>query len=283
MGTATRWLRNFWRILGSIRLAAALLFALLLASVLASLFPQMPDNPSIHEPWLAALRSRYGPVTGLWRTLGLFDVCRSPLFLALFAALLLNTLVCTVQRVSSLCSLLTRAPVVIQSAAFYQRAALCAEWPVAARGADAVGVARRSLARLGYRVRVVHDAHSAYVYAERGKWGRLGSPISHAAAIVFLVALLLCPALSWQDAGVALLPGQGYGLHDPTFWPAIVAMSVFLAATLVTLWLPHRRLWLCVDAQGARMAGLGDFGDTFDGLAEMLSETCERDRVGGDG
>jgi cytochrome c biogenesis protein ResB len=277
MGTATRWLRDFWRILGSIRLAAALLFALLLASVLASMFPQMPDDPSIHEPWLAAVRSRYGPITGLWRTLGLFDAHRSPLFLALFSALLLNTLICTVQRVSSLCRSFARAPVVIQSAAFYQGAALCAEWPVA-RGADAVDVAQRSLARRGYRVRVARDAHSAYLYAERGRWGRLGSPISHAAAIAFFLALLLCPASSWQVPS-----GQGYALHDPTFWPAIVAMSVFLAATLVSLWLPHRRLWLCVDAQGARMVCVGDFGNAFARLAEALSETCREDREGDDG
>jgi cytochrome c biogenesis protein ResB len=282
MGTATRWLRNSWRILGSIRLAAALLFALLLASVLASLFPRMPEDPSVREPWLAAVKSRYGPVAGLWRTLGLFDVYRSPLFLALFVALLLNTLVCTVQRATSLCSSLTRAPVVIQSAAFYQKAALCAEWPVA-QGADAVGIAQKSLARRGYRVRCAHDVHSAYLYAERGKWGRLGSPVSHAATIVLFVALLLPPALKWQDMGVAQLPRQGSGLRDPTFWPAIVAMSVFLAATLVTLWLPHRRLWLCVDAQGARMAGVGDFGNAFDKLAEMLSEACREDREGSDG
>jgi cytochrome c biogenesis protein len=276
MGTATRWLRSFWRILGSIRLAAALLFALLLASALASLFPQMPDDPSVREPWLAAAKSRYGPVTGLWRTLGLFDVYRSPLFLALFAALLLNTCVCTVQRVTSLCSSFARAPVVIQSAVFYEKAALSAAWPVA-QGADAVGVARRCLARRGYRVRCAHDARSAYLYAERGKWGRLGSPISHAAAIAFFVALLLGPALSWQDRG------GDYGLHDPTFWPAIVAMSVFLAATLVSLWLPHWRLWLCVDAQGMTMAGVGDFGNAFDRLSEMLSEMCREDREGGDG
>lgn len=276
MGTATRWLRNSWRILGSIRLAAALLFALLLASALASLFPQMPDDPSVREPWLAAVQSRYGPVMGLWRTLGLFDVYRSPLFLALFAALLLNTCVCTLQRVTSLCSSLTRAPVVIQSAAFYQRVNLCAEWPVA-RGADAVGIAHRSLARRGYRVRCAHDAHSVYLYAERGKWDRLGSPISHAAAIAFFVALLLCPALNWQDRG------EGCGLYDPTFWPAIVAMSVFLAATLVSLWLPHRRLWLCVGAQEVTMAGVGDFGNAFDRLAEMLSEMCRKNQEGGDG
>jgi hypothetical protein len=266
---ATRWLRRLWRILGSIRLAAALLFALLLTSVVGSLFSQMPDDPSVSEPWLDAVRLRYGPATGLWQALGLFDVYRSPLFLIVLAALLVNTLVCTVQCTSPLCRSLTRTPVVIQSDAFYQEAAMRAEWPVA-RGGDAVDVARQSLARRGYQVLVDGEADCAHICAERGKWGRLGSPVSHAAAVCFFLALLARPALSCTG-------------HDPTFWPAVAALSVFLVATSVSLWMPHQRLWLRVDAQRARMAGVGDFGLEFNRLAELLSEMCGEAQAGRDG
>jgi len=55
MGTATRPLHNLWRALGSTRLAAILLAAALLASSLASLFPQMPADPAAYELWPAAL------------------------------------------------------------------------------------------------------------------------------------------------------------------------------------------------------------------------------------
>ena len=92
MGTVTQWLRNLWRMLGSIRLAAALLLVLLLTSILASLFPQMPDEPATHRSWLAAIRLRYGAAADLWQALGVFDIYRSPLFAVLLATLLLNIL-----------------------------------------------------------------------------------------------------------------------------------------------------------------------------------------------
>jgi len=85
MGRATRLLRNLWQALGSIQLAATLLAVLLLASLLASLFPQMPADPSAHESWLAAVALRYGPVTQLLHALDLFDAYRAPWFLALLA------------------------------------------------------------------------------------------------------------------------------------------------------------------------------------------------------
>ena len=82
MGTAIRWLHNLWRGLGSTRLAAVLLAAVLLTSLLASLFPQVPVNPAAHEPWLAAVALRYGDATSLFRALGLFDADRPDRHLA---------------------------------------------------------------------------------------------------------------------------------------------------------------------------------------------------------
>jgi len=270
MSTTTRWLRTLWRIWSSMRLAAILLLALLLASLVLSLFPHMPDDPVTRESWLAAARLRYGPAVGLWQALGLFAGHRSPLFLALFAALLLNTAACTVRRFVALCRSLTRAPVVIQSPAFYEQAVVAARWPAPLKE-DVLERVRQSLARHGYRVCVSPAAHDTHLYAERGKWGQLGSPVSHVAAIAFFLALLAGPALRWQTS------------NDPTFWPAIGALSVFLVATLASLWVPHRRLWLHIDEQGARMVGRGDFGSTFDRLVEKLSGTCGEVRMGGDG
>ncbi len=98
---AHRW-RTVWQRLGSSRLAAILLGALLLASLLSSLFPQMPADPAAHQAWLTAAALRYGDATDLLYAAGLFDFGHAPWFLALLGALLLNMLACTLQRLPHL-------------------------------------------------------------------------------------------------------------------------------------------------------------------------------------
>jgi cytochrome c biogenesis protein len=213
MGTATRLLRGLWRALGSTRLAAILLAALLLASLLASLLPQMPATPAAREPWLSAVALRYGQATGLLHGLGLFQATRSPWFVALVAALLLNTLVCTVQRLPRLWRSLTQPPVVTRPDAFYQGFAHRGEWPVTSRG-DGLIAAQSALARRRYSTTVERDENTAavHVYAERGRWAQAGTVINHVAALVLAIAVVARPVLGWQDTGVVLVPGQTYAV-----------------------------------------------------------------------
>jgi cytochrome c biogenesis protein len=213
MGRATHILRNLWRFLGSIRLAAILLAALLLASLLAGLLPQMPTDPTVRETWLAAVRLRLRGATGLLYALGLFDAYHAPWFLALVAALLLNTLLCTLQRLPRLWASLTRAPQVARPEAFYQSSARRATCLVPA-GQDGLSVAQEVLARHRYRAFVQDDemAGIIHLYAERGRWARAGTLISHTAALLLLLAVLLRPGLTWTESGVALFPGREHAV-----------------------------------------------------------------------
>jgi cytochrome c biogenesis protein len=420
MVTATRLRHNLWRALSSTRLAAILLAAVLLASLLASLFPQMPTYPAAHEAWLAAVALRYGHLTSLLHTLGLFDVYHAPWFLALLVALVLNTLACTLDRLPRLWRLLSRSPIVVRPEAFYLRFARRAEWPVSSLP-NGLAAAQDSLTRRRYRIHAEHKAEMAYLHAERGRWSQAGTLVSHTTAFLLILAVIARPALGWQEAGVILLPGQvraighghdlavqagpltverhpggqprnyrvplavlvdaspamthtvrlnhpltcrgvafhlqGYGpaaqvttpqrtfdltfagdqaqqvtlsetgatlrvayrpqetalfvealdadgnlvgsgavadgqqievggtpitftlthytiwqvSHDPTFGLAVGAAILMLAAMLLSLWVPYRRLWLRVDAQQAHMVGRGDWGDAFDALVVELA------------
>ena len=422
MGRATRLLRNLWQALGSIQLAATLLAVLLLASLLASLFPQMPADPSAHESWLAAVALRYGPVTQLLHALDLFDAYRAPWFLALLALLLLNTLTCTLQRLPRLWRVFFSSPPIVRSDAFYTGFEHRVGWPVSSVG-EGGGAAWAALARRRYRLRTEHSGGDIYLYAERGRWGRIGTLVSHIAALWLAVAVAARPVLGWQETGVTLLPGQvhavghgrdfavqagsltvdrypggqprGYGVpltvlvgassamsrtvrinhpltfrgvafhlqgygpaaqvtaaertfdlaftggqvrevtlpdagltlqvayqpegaflfvevrgsdgtllgagtvadgeridvrgtpisfalrrytlwqvsYDPTFGPAVGAAGLFLLAAAVSLWSPHRRLWLRVGDQKTQMVGAGDFGGAFGALARALIGT----------
>jgi cytochrome c biogenesis protein len=207
MGTATRLLRNLWRALGSIRLAAILLAAVLLASLLASTCPQIPADPAVHEAWLAAVTLRYGHVTPLLRTLGLFDAYHAPWFLALLAALLLNTFACTLQRWPRLRRTLSRRPIVVRPDAFYLGFVHRAGWPVSSLP-NGLTAAQDSLARRRYRIDTERNNGIAYLYAERGRWGQVGTLVSHASALLLVLAVVARPALGWRESGVTLLPGQ---------------------------------------------------------------------------
>lgn len=211
MGTTTRVLRILWRALGSTQLAAILLAMLLLALLSASLFPRLPVDPGARESWLAVATLRYGSLTSLLRTLGLFDAYRTPWFLALMAALLLNTLVCTVQRLPRLWQSLVQPPPVARPLAFYEGFALRAEWPVSSL-ADGLAAVQAVLAAHHYRPRIERDeqAAGASIYAERRRWAQASTAISHLAGLLLLSVVLLRPALAWQETSVTLLPGQFY-------------------------------------------------------------------------
>ena len=62
--------------------------------------------------------------------------------------------------------------------------------------------------------------------------------------------------------------------RDPTFAFALAAAGLFLVAAVVSLWVPHRRLWLRVDGGRAQMVGSGDWGGAFDTLAAEISPAC---------
>jgi cytochrome c biogenesis protein len=223
MGKGTQALHKLWRILGSTRLTAILLAVLLLASLLASLFPQMPPDPAASEPWLAAVRLRYRNITDLLYALGLFDAYHASWFLGLLAALLLNTLFCTVQRLPRLWRSLTQPPLVSRPAAFYQGFAHRAEWSLPSVEAG-LPVAQQVLAGHRYRIYLQWDEAAGYasLYAELGRWAQAGTLVSHLAVLLLVIAVLARPTLGWSETGVILLPGQAY---SPGREPAL-AMEV---------------------------------------------------------
>ena len=80
--------------------AVGLLCALICLSVLGGLLPQLPGDPGAQSIWQKAVEARYGRITPLIRSLGLFNLFKTPLFVGLSLALAVDTALCAVRRAS---------------------------------------------------------------------------------------------------------------------------------------------------------------------------------------
>jgi len=169
--------RKLWQMLGSVRLAVLLLVALLLALLLDGL--------------------------------GLLPLPHSPLFPALLVLQALSTFFCTLQRLPGLWRALHDPLDIVQPDAFYASFPRRAEWPIARRG-DGLIAARSTLARHRYQTYIKRDEaeQCTYLCAERNRFSHAATLISHIAALALIVIVAARPALSWQEQGVILLPGQ---------------------------------------------------------------------------
>jgi cytochrome c biogenesis protein len=218
MGT---YLTRLWRFLGSTGLAVVLLVAVLLGALVGTLFPQLtPDmaaDPAASARWLTAAWEKYGFLFGLYRALGLFDVYHSPWFLALVAALVLNTVVCTVDRLRVLWRAVTARPRIEHADTFYERMPNRISLAIASveQGEQAL---RRVLGRRHYPVMAEHQNGVTYLFAERNRLARLATLVTHTSLVLLVLGTLWSSLGGWRERAVALGPGQVYDVgHGQSF------------------------------------------------------------------
>lgn len=185
--------RRLWHLVTSRRLTAVLLIALLTLLLAALLLPQRPGDADAagRQAWETAARERYGERYDLYDRLGLFTLPRTPLFLALAAALLLNTLACTVDRLAALWRALTRRPAVRLPDAAYGSP----DWQAA--GVE-LSTARRALRRPGWRLWSAPGPPDHF-YSQRWRAAPLGTFLTHLGLFLFALAALLHSRAAWRE------------------------------------------------------------------------------------
>jgi cytochrome c biogenesis protein len=204
---------RLWRFFSSLKLAVILLIAITVVSLLGTLFPQLtPEVVHDHQAsasWLAMARDKYGTLARVYETLGLFDVYRSPGFALLIIALILNTLVCTIRRFKATWQAIRARPKVVMPDMFYERVA-CRASLALAQEAEAADAARWALARRRYRVLVEEQAGATYLYADRNRWARVGTLITHLGVVLIVLGFVWSQGWGWREPAVALGPGELY-------------------------------------------------------------------------
>ena len=180
------------RLLTSVRFAVVQIAVIAVIAVVGMTIRQLPGSAIRTEAdrleQMGILRAIYEPVLGrpivdVMERLGLFSVFSTWWFTALLVLLAVSIVVCTLDRLPRLWRQAAEIRVV-QPDTFYdpslpERAAMTG---VTSAAASAV------LRRRRFHVRTAVDGDSTYLYADRNRWPRLATLLTHAGLVLFLVA-----------------------------------------------------------------------------------------------
>jgi cytochrome c biogenesis protein len=214
-----RWL---WRLLTSVKLALALILVIAVISLIGIVLDQAPAHLSGELGgkgwWVEAVaRPKYGALTDVLNSLGLFQVFRSPWFLVPVSLLAVSILACSVNRWRGIWNALSGGPV-RHSPEFYAEGAACRQISSSrAAGPELVNAARDVLRHKGYRVRTETSPEGTHLSADKNRYPLLGTYLGHLSLVVLIVGFaissqgfhnvsLVVPEGSTRDVG------QGTGL-----------------------------------------------------------------------
>ncbi len=208
------WLANpageLWKLLTSVRLALILILLIALGALAGTLIDQAPQaalgNGEAYARWLEQARERYGSWTDLMDRLQLFRVFSSIWFRTLVAILVVNIIVCTINRWGSIRAAVFR-PRVRMHSAYFERARTSTAFAVALPLPEASAAVRQGLRKAGYRT-VVDQGPTVALYADRFRFSRFGTFLSHLSIVLLLVGALMGRIWGWKDDSFVVAEGS---------------------------------------------------------------------------
>lgn len=199
------WARWIWGQLTSMGTALLLLFALALAAVPGSLFPQRGSSPLEVNAWL----ERHPQAGAVLDRLGMFDVFASPWFTAVYLLLMVSIAGCVLPRLRVHLRALRAGPPPVPSRLdrlpLFGRIALPSGGEPAATAVLAQGAAH--LRRNRWRVRL--SADGTELSAEKGYARETGNLVFHASLLLLTVAVA-AGALFGYRGQVVVREGRGF-------------------------------------------------------------------------
>ena len=214
---AIKWV---WRQFSSVRLAVILILVITALSLLGALLIQVPQSaagdPQYYSYWLETIaRPKLGGWASFFSALGLFDVFRSPWFLIVGVMLMLNIFICTINRWSSI-SVGIKGTTIPRNESFYMSGGTTAELPVSDLKTNRLAdESRKILHTRGYRTRVEIGDENIYISADKNRYYRLGTFISHFSLILFVLAFITGNYFGFSDTSFTVSEGTGRDIgHD---------------------------------------------------------------------
>lgn len=175
---------NIWYFFNSLKLTLGVLITLALVSIIGTVIEQ---NQPV-EQYLAAYGDRW---TGIIFKTGLHNMYHSWWFLALLAMLALNIVVCTFERFPPKWkSLLNHIPDKFDPR-LIDKLAHNKTVTVNASASTAVERMSKSLKKKGYCISQSGSGSESFIYAWRGRVGRLGSDFVHISLLLILLGAII--------------------------------------------------------------------------------------------
>jgi cytochrome c biogenesis protein len=204
---------RLWRLLSSVRFAIFLITIAAVGVLAGTLIMQAPAdvaaNPDSYAAWLARPRGKYGePWASLFATLDLYRVFSSAWFRGTLAVLALAVVVCTINRLPGILASIRR-PAVRVPPRLFDKAPLRAEFHAPGLAPEQAQVqVMKVLGAHRYRVIPWHDGPALAVFADRNRFGKLGTFLNHIGIVTILGAAVLGNVLGWREDGFMVPEGS---------------------------------------------------------------------------
>ncbi len=191
-----------WGFFRSVRLALVLILALaavlLIGTILQQVPPSIRADGAAYEQWLEQARLKYGPWTDLLEHLDFFSVFQAPYFRALIALLVINIVVCTLNRWRSISITVFRSRVRMTDG-FFQHARFNATFESPMPAPEAARRMKRSLSFARYRVNTETGAQSIALLADKNRFSVYGTFLTHLSIVLILAGAVIGGVFGFKD------------------------------------------------------------------------------------
>jgi len=212
---------RLWRFFINMRTGLFLILVLGVLSFIGTLLAQAPAgvraDPQAYAAWLESVHPKYGGWTTVFDKLGMFAVFSSVWFKGTLILLCTSILACSVNRTPLLLKLATR-PRTRKGDAFFSHAPLRVELASDGSPEQAMDQVRGVLRSAHFRTVDDPDGGTLHLYADRFRWGPLGTVLAHVSFVVILLGAVLSATTGFKNTeftvaqGAHSVVGHGTGL-----------------------------------------------------------------------
>lgn len=181
---------RIWNFFASVKLSVVLLLTLALTSIIGTLIPQHKESAQYIQQYGETWHRIFG-------TLNFYDMYGSWWFQLLLALLIVNTIVCSIDRLSGTWKVIFPGKPVYKSDRFrksqYRRSFSDSRNPEDLK--DAIS---RFMEKRFRHSRVEPSENGFRVYGEKGRWTRIGAYIIHMSVLLLVLGMLISSMFGYE-------------------------------------------------------------------------------------